>query len=479
MTANEWLGVAYYGSIALGLALGLVLVQGAVLALEHRYSRWTLAVVPAAICLGIAVSTLLSRRDLRYAALDIGNLSGRPGDGGSVLRALTAMVLALCFAKILSALMRHSRTPEPSPGGRHLLLSLLAFFVATHVLSAVFGTHPAFVHNSYYPIAVFAAFFMARATSPEPIIESVKVSLLALVFGSLLLAMARPSLALQPDYAGLIPGLRVRLWGLGAHANAIGPLALVAALLLHLRPFRSQWLQYLAWAAILAVLVLAQSKTAWAVALACAVLLAGYDRGRDDRGRLKPGYVLALLLATVAVVLVVIAGDVGRIVGKFAASKAGGELATLTGRTTIWVEAWRAWMDNVWFGYGPEAWGSLHRAQVGMPVAFHAHNQLMQSVSSAGLFGGLTMLVYMAFMLVASWRAARLTRGVSLALALAVLARVLTEAPLDVDGLFTAEVLIHLTWFALVLRPYAEGSRHARNADSRLDMPALQARAEA
>jgi O-antigen ligase len=479
VTANDLLGLAFYGPIALGFALGLVLVQGAVLAIEHRYARWTLAAVPAAICLGIALSTLLSGRNLRYAALDIGSIGAGSGGAGNILRGLTAVVLALCFAKILSTLMRQAGAAQTSPGGRHLLASLLAVFVATHGLSAAFGTHPAFVHNSYYPIAVFVAFFMARDTAPEHFVESLKISLLALVVGSILLAAVWPSLALQPDYASPIPGLRVRLWGLGAHANGIGPLALLAALMLHLRPFRARWLQYFAWAAVLTVLLLAQSKTVWAVAVACAVLLAGYESGWDEKGRLKPGYLLAVLLAIVLVVLAVMAADLGRVVGKLSASKAGGELATLTGRTTIWLEAWRTWMENFWFGYGPEAWGPLHRAHIGMPFAFHAHNQLMQSVSSAGLFGGLTMLVYLACMLVASWRAARLTRGVSLALALVVLARAMTEAPLEVDGLFTGEMLVHLTWFALVLRPYSDESRRSGTVDQLPDASVLQTRVPA
>ena len=112
----------------------------------------------------------------------------------------------------------------------------------------------------------------------------------------------------------------------------------------------------------------------------------------------------------------------------------GGELSTLTGRSTIWAEAWRTWMANLWFGYGPKVWGPLHRARIGLPFAFHAHKQLMQSLSGAGLFGGITMLAYLTCMLGASLRAARHTRGVSLALAVVMLARAMTEAPLELDG---------------------------------------------
>jgi len=459
MNSNELLSLAYYGPIVLAFALALVAVQGAFLAIEQRYPRSTLVVVPVSICLGIALSTLLSGRNLTFASMDIRLISSvAPVSGSSPLRVLTAVILAVCFAKVVALLMRRELPQAPKLGGQTLLLTLFGFLVATHGLSAAFGAYPAFVHNSYYPIPIFVAFFMARGDDLSPCLDAVKVSLLGLMVGSLLAAIAAPPLALQPNYVGSIPGLSVRLWGLGPHANAIGPLALLMALLLYLRPFGRVWIQYAAWATLLTVLVLSQSKTIWAAGFFCLALLAFYGRGRDAKGRLKPGYLLALVIAVLCLVLAVVAADVGSLAGKLMASKEGAQLLTLTGRTTIWAEAWNTWMGHFWFGYGPEAWGALHRAQIGLPFAFHAHNQLMQSLSSAGVFGGLFMLLYLGCMLLASWRAAPLTRGVSLALGLVILMRAISEAPLELDGLFSGELLLHLTWFVLVLLPFGSNA---------------------
>ncbi len=465
MNSGELLALGYYGPIVLAAALALVLVQGAFLAIEQRYPQRTLAVVPVAICIGIGLSTLLSRRNLTFASVDIRLIASEDAGGASTfLRALTAVILAVCLSKIVALLMRRRLRSAPRLGGQTLLLTLLAFVFATHGLSAAFGTHPAFVHNSYYPIAVFLAFFMARGEDLSPFLDMVKGCLLVLMMGSLLAAVFMPALALQPDYAGLIPGLSVRLWGLGSHANAIGPLALLLALLLYLRPFKTVWLQYMAFSTLLTVLVLAQSKTVWAASFVCLALLALYGRGRDTQGRLKPGYLLAFLFAVLCFALVVVAADTERLVAKLTTSKLGGDLLTLTGRTTIWSEAWSTWLGNFWFGYGPDAWGPLHRTQIGLPFAFHAHNQLLQTLSSAGFFGGLFLLAYSGCMLLASWRAARITRGVSLAVCLVVLARAVSEAPLEVKGLFSGEILLHLTWFVLVLLPYASSERIAKAA---------------
>lgn len=456
MNSAELAGVAYFGFIAFVVAVLLVLIQGAFLSLESRFARWTLPAVPVLLCLGIALSSLLSGRNLRFASFDIRSIEGDGGGsgGGHVTRALTALVLAICFAKILSYLT-DSRARRAAPaGGRGLFFALLAFFAATHLLAASFSAHPAFVHNSYYPIVVFTALFMARADGLEPCLHALKVALLGLMLGSLAAAVLLPTLAIQPDYPGWIPGFTIRLWGLGSNANSIGPLALLLGLLTYHRPFRRAWLNGLTGLAVLAVFVLAQSKTVWASGLVCMAVLALYGRGRDAQGRFKPGFVLSLLTLALILLAALAALDVGRLVGKLAASKAGGEIATLTGRTAIWAEAWRLWLDNFWFGYGPEAWGPVHRFRIGMPFAFHAHNQLLQSLSVAGLFGGLTLLGYLACLLVGSWRAAVQTRGVSLAVAVAVLARVMSEAPLQLEGLFIGETLIHLAWFAIVLLPF-------------------------
>lgn len=456
MNQAELIGLLYYSGMALVAALGLVLVQGVFLSLEGRFSRWMLAAVPLVLCVGVAVSTLLSGRNLKYEDVGIQSINSvEAGGGANIMRAVTAVVLALCFAKILVKLMNRRSADGVEAGGQMLIVTLLLFFASTLVLPAAFGAHPAFIHNSYYAIFVFIAFFLARAEGMGLALDSLKTGLLMLMLGSLAAAVAMPSLALQTDYSGWIPGLNLRLWGLGSHANSIGPLALLLGLLMYFRPYGRGWLNGMGWLSLLAVFVLAQSKTAWAAGATSALVLVLYGRSRDEFGRVKPTFILALLLLMLAVVCGVAFTDLDRISTNIAATEAGRGLTTLTGRTTIWTEALRTWQANFWFGYGPEAWGPLHRARIGMPFAYHAHNQLMQSLSSAGLFGGLTMLAYLLCMLVASIRAARCTRGVSIALALIMLARCMTEAPLELRGLLIGETIIHLAWFMLVLLPFA------------------------
>lgn len=458
MTNAELFALLIYCGIALAFALGLVMVQGLFLSLESRLTRWTMPAIPLLICVGLAISTGLSGRNLKFAAQDIrtiGSLEG--GGGGWLMRSISAVVLALCFAKIVHVLMR-LRDSNRSLGGRPLVLSFLAFVISTHVLSAAFGKVPAFIHNSYYPILIFIAMFMSRGEGLERSFDTLKLGLVILVMGSLVAAAVVPALAVQTNYSGWVPGLKLRLWGLGSNANSIGPLAMLLALLDYMRPYQNRWWRALVWLSTLTVLVLAQSKTVWAIGFLVVIFIALYGGSRNGRGEVRMGF-LALVCAVVALGAVgLFAADTDRIANKLMGSQIGTDLSTLTGRATIWATAISTWEDNLWFGYGPDAWGPLFRAHVGLPFAFHAHNQFLNTLSSAGLFGGLALLIYVGMLAWGSVKAAPATRGASLALALFMLGRCFTEVPLEVEGLFIGETVLHLAWFMMVLTPYARSS---------------------
>lgn len=118
--SNELYALGYFSAAALLVALLLIGVQLLFLALEQRYPGAMLKVVPGLICLGIAASTLLSGRNLKFASLDIGSINAAEGGGGASGRLITALVLAICFAKIASHLLRIKRAGDQSTrsGGR-------------------------------------------------------------------------------------------------------------------------------------------------------------------------------------------------------------------------------------------------------------------------------------------------------------------------------------------------------------------------
>lgn len=452
VTQAELLSTGIWSTIALLAAVVVILGLGLMLQVDRLIGRWVaLAVVPA-MGLGTALSSLTSGRDLKYAFNNIEAISfgADAGGGTSLLRMITLSLMAACSATVVSRVFARRVRGERLPG-QLLIAAFLAYYACNALLNALFGTVPSFTHNTIYVPIAMAAVFVWRDQPATPLLAAAKWMLAGFMAASLVAAMVKPDLALQPGYKGWIPGLTVRLWGVGSNPNSVGPLALLLLLLELLVPARRGVLRLLVVVLGGAVLLLAQSKTAWIAGLATLPIIAWYRWGRAPGGGMRIGFALALIAALLLLGSGLFFVDLGRVWAKLSGSQAGADVATLSGRLQIWQAAINAWKDNPVFGYGPSAWGPLHRAALGMPFAFSAHNQFLQSLSAAGSLGLLSLLAYMGLLLVYCWRAAEATRGLSLALYLVVLVRSLTEAPFSAATLFNGDVLTQVLLFRVAL----------------------------
>lgn len=451
MTDAELLSLGLGSAAALVAAVLVIVGLGVMLQFDRLIGRWVaLAVVPL-MGLGMAASSLLSGRDLRLVFYNLQGLNVGASEGASnALRVLTLVLVGTCAATVVVRLFAKPGA-GPRPPGLSLLLAFLLYFGCAGWLNALFGTVPAFSHHSLYVPVAFAAVFVWRQQPIQPLLVVAKWTLIGIMLLSLLAAVLLPKLALQPDYKGWIPGLRVRLWGVGSNPNSIGPLGLVLILLELMVPSRRWSLRLLAFSLGAAVLLLAQSKTAWAAALLVLPVLLWYRVGRAPNGGMRIGFALAWIAAGLLALLVLAWLDPSRVWDKLAGGQVGSDVATLSGRWQIWHAALRAWQDNPAFGYGPSAWGPAHRAALGLPYAFSAHNQFMQSLSAAGALGLLTLLLYLGLLLGCCWRAAEATRGLSMAFWLMVMVRCLTEAPFSSVTLFNGDMLTQVLLFRIAL----------------------------
>lgn len=450
MTQADLYSSVYLFGLALIASMLAILGLAAFLKLETAIGRWVAAAVVPAIALGIAVSSLLSGRNLKYAAFNIEAIAMTPVEGGgTILRVITAILLGLCVASIIARLYRQrTRTSLP---GQLLLFAFLFFYICNNTLSGIFGTYPSFSHNTVYVDVVFLAVFMNRDEPVEVFIRSAKIALLGMMALSLVAAVVIPELAIQSDYKGWIPVLHIRLWGVGSNPNSIGPLALLLMMLEFCCPSSAKVWRVLNYGLGLAVLVLAQSKTVWAAGVLVLPLLAWTRFGKAPSGGMRIGFALCLISVLVAVTLLVMFGNLDKLWLKLAGGQVGSDVSSLTGRVQIWSAAIDAWRDNPLFGYGPTAWGPLHRLSIGLPFAFSAHNQFLQSLSGAGILGLLSIVAYLGLLAICSWRASAATRGVSLALFVIVLMRCMTEAPFAAATLLNGDTLTHLVLFRLAL----------------------------
>lgn len=363
-------------------------------------------------------------------------------------RAATALVLlasgvAAARATVLRGLPR---------AGLALWLAYLGFVATNFLLPGLAAREPGLDARLLLPPVVFTGAYFARPVSPARLTWLAKVTLGAFVHASLAAAVLAPAQALAPYLEGVLPGLPVRLYGVGGGATSLGALSSAFLALELCVPSRSRWRLLHLGAAGLALL-LTQAKTSWLFALLVVALLLA-----RRAWRLLPGLGLGGGASARATWVLLAAGGVAALLGLLAAGsggvqvaslQGGDQLLSLTGRTYIWATSWRTWLESPLLGYGLGLWES-ERFRATYGPFDHAHNQLLHALASAGVVGLLGLLGYLGVALAGALRAARRS-PLPLVLLGAVLSLCLTNTPLRAYYVLDAFVLLHLLLFASLL----------------------------
>ena len=348
-------------------------------------------------------------------------------------RGVSLLLLAVCFERIVSHFA--NRKPVPSPA---LTSSFILFWATTVAITAVAAPHPRISHEYLYPLVLGIACSLSGPLDRDRIVATVRNSLFIFMLAGAVLIPVNPGLVLDNSYTqGLISGLP-RFGGLTTHPVMMGMLAQIALVLLWVRPFRRGSLNFLAWILGLAVLFLAQSKTAWVCFLISACCLVVVRRGSDAvhkagdprASSFGVGLLLMLIMAVLAVLVAVLVFDLPGMISDFFNTSAGAQLASLTGRDRIWVVALEEWGHNPILGYGLTIWDADYRQAIGMPQATHAHNQFLDTLSRSGLVGAFGLVIYAVVLTVMAFRYARATGGLSLALWFSTALPAVSEVPL-------------------------------------------------
>jgi O-antigen ligase len=440
--------VARYGIAAAVAAVVLVVALGVSLHADLRLRRLYVPVVTLMIVTVPAVGVLLTGRDV--TAVDFDEYVQIPTAVVWFLRLSSLAIVGLSLVRIGSQLIGKA-APTRAPVA--VLIALLAFFVGNYLVNGLFGTVPsAPLQQSLYAALVLVAVFLSPHTDLASVLRVAKVGLALVMLASLALLALEPTLVRQTETAEIrLPGVGFRLFGLGANPNSIATLAIASLLLSLYQPFRSKLLEAVTLAAALAVLLLAQSQTSWLAAMiAVPALLIGRARIRLMHRRTLVALGSLFALAAVATLAAFSFTTHGVALTDFVTGDRYRELTTLTGRSSLWDAAILEWRENPLFGYGPAMWGEAYRARLGLPFAFNAHNQYLQSLSTAGLVGLATLLPYLLLLGLFSFTAPRPQRGLAIALFLQILVRSFTEVPLDLGTPFANEFFPHFLLFTVI-----------------------------
>lgn len=410
----------------------------------RSYNKFSfLPILLLLIGLGTIAITILSPRDLSLGEDKLFEEVQLNLIGDNVSRVLTAIILALSGLKIFSVIIK-GKIPS---GGSGLLFSYLIFFFLATFITALFAKNGGFSIQLLYVPIVLTAVYVTRPMASVSLISLSKFILLIYIYGSLFAAVFASEMALIGNYEGLIPGLTTRLFGVSTHANHLGPFAVIYLAMEFLNPMRSK-LRLIHLTAGWAVLIWAQSKTAWGFALLATLYFVStkiesalFLRSTSKRQH-KKFIRLALWLAGIILIFAMYSGPTN-----IAPTSSGGSVETLTGRTTIWTITLDAWATSPIFGYGLSLWDLDFRTKYGMPFAGQAHNQFIHTLGSSGLVGLIGLLIYLSAL---TKRALNIEKvnPVALVLLSFIIFDSITEIPLHNGGVMNGFFFIHLILFA-------------------------------
>jgi len=450
--------VVFYGIyilMAFTIAIGFVFIVGGTMHFGVKRPDGFLPFLFVPMVLAIAVATIASARNLGLEELapDAAELAAGGSAAKWTQRATSIFLLAASLERIAQFILAKRQPNTP----RALMVAYAAFWLCSVALPAGLGTRPTVSHEFIYALIIGTGALLTTENGARRTIIWARNALFAFMALGLLFLAAKKNLVLAPYTGGLIPGFHVRYSGLASGPNAMGPLAVLGLICLWCMPYQRRSVQSVAWLVGAVTLILTQSRTSWIAAVLCLLVLVYFQyRGRIGAGlaqgryKLQSQFLLGVLVALVLLCMaVLVSGALGARVEKFLASRTGGDLVTLTGRTEIWAVAIEEWRRSPLFGYGPAIWDPYHRYQVGYSAAFHAHNQFLNVLAASGLIGLLSFLVYLVALVARTLPRLTAFKGMPAALAVLLLVRSISEVPISLHS-FGSESLFHILLLMLV-----------------------------
>ncbi|NMM14079.1 MAG: polymerase [Rhodoferax sp.] len=358
-----------------------------------------------------------------------------------------AIRLTSLFALLASAdLITRYLGPSRRIGGIRAFLAIVFgfFWVTNIVVPALFSPHTMpFQLNWFYSLVLGMGMIFMVASGATLSIRHCRNAIFLFCAASLLLIPIRPDLVMQSDYTqGYLPGIP-RFAGLAPHAIVMGMNAALGLWCLMAYPMASRTLNRLCWLIGLSALFLAQSKTVWfsflvslPVMLYCQHGLPSWQSLTASRHRSLFALLGSLtLLGITGVTAILLFGNVGTRLEHFLGSSEGAQVMSLTGRDQIWAVALSEWDRSPIVGYGLPLFGLEHQAQIGMKFATSGHNQIIDSLGRAGTVGAAGTLLYALTLLWLGLRFGRSSRGLSAALAISIVIRMISEVPITLGNI--------------------------------------------
>lgn len=452
--------------LALLSTMAIVIVAGAGFRWPGRMFSYLMLLITSTS----VATTLLSGRVLTFMDESL-VVSSEADVGSAVSTKLLLMVVIGCSMALCAAWFFNFKNYKASfdrfasrglRAPTDITIAFMVFYVAFSILPILFGQRYYFHVNLIYPFFIYLALFLwARLSSADPVIVA-KRCLGLIVFSSLIAAIFDPGLVMQSGYIGLIPGFDSRFWGVTSHANTLGAVACMFLVLELAEPSAKAWLRTSILAAAGLTLILTQSKASILAAFVGFFIIffwrllnrtdgdiAGNKRGSSISIGLLGGFIISI--SVVGALAIFLDMDILAALEGQLDARAVGHLSTATGRTLIWDAAIEGGLENPLFGQGADFWGLENRLRLGLTGAVSAHNLFLQTFSRSGFVGLVALFVFFYFLVQYSIRAAKRTRGGSIAILAVLLMRSMFEANFQLNSILAGEFFVMMAHFTYVI----------------------------
>jgi len=337
---------------------------------------------------------------------------------------------------------------------RGVLITMAGLFLYVPVvLSSFVSENGGFSYKLFFfPLLIITVYLSPRFDLIQGV-KKISPLFLGFIYASLISIFLNPTWAYS-IYSDSLIGIPIRLFGVAEHPNSLGYLALFYLVLARLSTKKTFW-WYVHQIAAMIVLILAQSKTAWAALIFWLILewlIKNASMSRQGTARVLSAALVFALLA--AMYLLLYQQD-------FMSSVTNYNI-TLTGRTSVWRITLDTWLQDPILGHGPTLWNLDFRQQYYISWAGQAHNQFLHTLGESGLIGVFGLLFYFLVLIYLGSRYVDVTNFSSLGLVIIILVRSFTESPfrnyyLDGSFLFHAILFIVLVHSESLLESSTKG----------------------
>ena len=404
-----------------------------------------------ALFLSAAFTTAGWNRDYSSHSTTFAASSGLGGGlAGWAIRLTSVIAVLGCIDQLLRYWRTRPRVCSPQA---LMLVSFLFFWLTNTVIPARFSAHPGTFQLAWvYTLLLTPALLTLSEESVRKVLKACRNAIVLFCAAGLALIVLKPSMVLDYSYnLGFISGMP-RFTGLASHPVGMGLFASTAIWCLMVEPLAGKWLNRVAMACCIAALCLSQAKAAVITFLPGLIILAYYSlrAGRPKNRSFGDFSVFyGLLLGCIAASLLgllfyALFGNGLDSLAELMRSDNGASVFTLTGRDKIWAIALQEWRASPIFGYGLGIFGYEYRVSIHMLNATSGHSQIYDALGRSGSVGAAGAVIYLAVLTGLGFRYARASHGLSLALAMSLVLRAVTEVSLGIRGLDIIDISQYL-----------------------------------